>query len=334
VNRYQRVYVVLGAFFTIAGAAAYFGLRETDLFYNPNTRILISGVSFLFGVGSLLLAYLLTDRITFRPGIHIRRTGSSDAIFTSAEHREMELVHFTNEMNKKFDQLLGGFEELKNAATPELLNAEGKEQLLRTIEERLRENLSSDFLRAINENYADDVRAGAIQKELEEQCRSTEYRLRSEIEALSRRGSVNLVIGVVTTLAAVSILGSSIVLNALPTEAQALALHLVPRITLSVFVEVFSFFFLRLYSSGLSDIKYYQNELTNIESRFIALRQAIQVRDSALLMEVLKDLAATERNFVLKRGETTAELERSKIEQKNYHELIAVLVGSLKSKAQ
>ena len=43
---------------------------------------------------------------------------------------------------------------------------------------------------------------------------------------------------------------------------------------MAIFIEVFSFFFLKLYKSGLADILYYQNELTNLESKFLALELA------------------------------------------------------------
>ena len=48
-----------------------------------------------------------------------------------------------------------------------------------------------------------------------------------------------------------------------------------PRLTLSIFIEFFSFFFLRLYKTGISEIKYFQNELTNAELKFIAVEKAI-----------------------------------------------------------
>jgi len=39
-------------------------------------------------------------------------------------------------------------------------------------------------------------------------------------------------------------------------------------------IELFAYFFLKLYKSDLSEIKYFQNELTNVEMRYAAVRLA------------------------------------------------------------
>ncbi|MBI5525005.1 MAG: hypothetical protein HY897_01580 [Deltaproteobacteria bacterium] len=46
-------------------------------------------------------------------------------------------------------------------------------------------------------------------------------------------------------------------------EIAALS-HYVPRITTVTFIEVFAFFFLKLYRASLIEIKFYQNELTSL----------------------------------------------------------------------
>ena len=157
-------------------------------------------------------------------------------------------------------------------------------------------------------------------------------RLRSEIDALFRRGNVNLIIGTLTTLIAVGILASSILTKDLPTDPEKLAAHLIPRITLSLFIEIFSFFFLRLYSAGLTDIKYYQNELTNIESKFLALRRAHQLQEAGPLKQILQSLASTERNFVLKKGETTVDLEKTKLDYQSLKEMLGAFIDTGKTK--
>jgi len=90
--------------------------------------------------------------------------------------------------------------------------------------------------------------------------------------------------------------------------------YYVPRISFVVFIEVFAYFFLRLYKANLSDIKFYQNELTTMESKAVALKSALMEGKADALAGILKQLSTTERNFILKKGDTTVELERERID--------------------
>ena len=87
-----------------------------------------------------------------------------------------------------------------------------------------------------------------------------------------------------------------------------------------------------MYSSGLNEIKYFQNELTNVEAQFIALRRAIQSDDRESLTKILQILAATERNFVLKKGETTVDLEKSKLDQQGLKDMLSAFIETVKPK--
>jgi hypothetical protein len=154
-------------------------------------------------------------------------------------------------------------------------------------------------------------------------------RLLSEVQALNRRGDINLMIGSVTTLLAAGILGW-LVLRGVPSHtdlAELMVRYYVPRISVAIFIEVFSFFFLRLYKSGLADIKYYQNELTNVESRLLALEVAALTNGSMEL--ILRDLSSTDRNIVLKTGESTPDLEKLKVEQQGLKSIVDGLIAKI-----
>lgn len=62
------------------------------------------------------------------------------------------------------------------------------------------------------------------------------------------------------------------------------------------------------------DMKYFQNELTNIESKLISVEYAVATDHSDSLEAALDSLARTERNFLLEKGQSTVELERGKSE--------------------
>jgi hypothetical protein len=129
-------------------------------------------------------------------------------------------------------------------------------------------------------------------------------RLTKEIAALGRRGNVNLVIGFTTTLFSVAFL-AYIVLTAgnVFANLNTLLAHYIPRITVAVFIEVFAFFFLKLYRSALIDIKYYQNELTALASVSIAMEGALSLKDKKSLSDVVAVIAKANPNASNPSGE-------------------------------
>lgn len=155
-------------------------------------------------------------------------------------------------------------------------------------------------------------------------------RLLIEVQSLTRRGNLNLTIGSLTSLIAATILW--MLVAQAPTSVPgttALVGYYVPRLSVAVFIEVFSFFFLRLYKNGLSEIMYYQNELTNLESKMLALEIASQLTSTDSLQQILQDLAKTDRNMILKSGESTVELEKIKVDQQNVQSLFDSLIAKI-----
>lgn len=108
--------------------------------------------------------------------------------------------------------------------------------------------------------------------------------------------------------------------------------HFGPRLTLALFLQIFAYFFLRLYKSSLSEIKYYQNELTNIETKRLALNVALRKDGTDLLKEVVTNLLATERNHILTKDQTTVELEKARLEKDQTSKLLKVLPSLLSKK--
>lgn len=154
-------------------------------------------------------------------------------------------------------------------------------------------------------------------------------RLTFETNNLARRANLNLIFGTITTLLAGVGLIYIVLIHPLDLTGAnkeeytwRIAAHYVPRISFIVFAELFAYFFLRLYKSGLSDIKYYQNEITNVDLKLMALKAALASDDPKDLGMVIRELSKTERNFVLKRGETTIELERSKADESLGRDLV------------
>ena len=94
-----------------------------------------------------------------------------------------------------------------------------------------------------------------------------------------------MVIGVLTTSIAVGLLTYMV----LGTDAKfdtlnGLLSYYVPRVTVVIFIEVFSFFFLKMYKSNLSEIKYYQQEITNISTQQVVYESSILSNDNGVLL--------------------------------------------------
>jgi hypothetical protein len=159
-------------------------------------------------------------------------------------------------------------------------------------------------------------------------------RIESEVNILTKRGVFNLLIGLVVTAVAVAILAAPMWKGTIPEEAAALTAWFVPRVTLTILIGTSSFFFLKLYSASLRDIKYYQNELTNLECKQLVIEGATLVDDPEVLKAALADFTKTERNFVLKKDETTVDLEKAKLDQQYLRDALNAVLESSRTQNQ
>jgi len=76
-----------------------------------------------------------------------------------------------------------------------------------------------------------------------------------------------------------------------------------PRFAVGLLLQFVGFFFLRLYVANESDLKHNRNEITNIETKMMAVQLAENWANAAAKKELLKSLGSTERKFILKKSE-------------------------------
>jgi Skp family chaperone for outer membrane proteins len=154
-------------------------------------------------------------------------------------------------------------------------------------------------------------------------------RLQDEISALGRRANVNLVIGILVSglgLVALTWFVVSVTSElSAGVRADDAAVRFIVRLSLAIFIQVFAYFFLRLYRYSIFEIKYFQNEITGAQFKLLALVSALQVKDKNTVGKLCLELAKTERNFILKKGETTAALQRDDIERAYEDRLFAMV---------
>lgn len=291
-------------------------IPKLELFSDPKILLIIIGIALtLF---NFFIKYLESDKSIDR---------KSDRL--GEEFNELRHILRNQSRNAYQDKEL--IEELKNlkdkineSQTKGLeLNEDDKSKLFELFETKLEKNLSQEFLETIQQKFGTDILASERYSDLQRDLIEIKERLRIEIRRLSLRANTNLAIGSVTTLVAVIVLYITVVSNHINfSDTVSMISYFIPRISLVIFIEVFAFFFLKLYKSNLDNVRYYHNEMTNIETRIISLKTSIINADKSTINEVIKEISKTERNFVLKKGETTIELERLKSEKNENKSLI------------
>lgn len=206
-----------------------------------------------------------------------------------------------------------------------ILTEEQKSSIVDSLRTQIQSEASTAMIEEFEERYQKDSEKKLALHELYSQFSQTRDRLNKEVSSLGWRGNLNLTLGILISIVGVGTLWSFInSINFNPekiTSYISFAGYFVPRLSLVILIELFAYFFLNLYRSSLSEIKYFQNELTNVEMKYIALTMALSVENSKVYDQVVIGFSATERNFVLNKGQSTIELEKAKIEKESLSEI-------------
>lgn len=229
----------------------------------------------------------------------------------AAMHYEAELRGLRSEMETRLSDVLEQVEHYSHD-----ISDSQKTELVQRLRESIEKTAKTEILDEIRNSLEESRALQELNKELEVRYDYTISRLNSELSALSRRGNLNLVLGIITAVAGIVLLGLFVqTIKSSSGPGLAFIENFVPRVSLVILVEVFAYFFLRLYSTSLMEIKYFQNEITNIEAKSVALIVATYTGDEKIVGEVISQLAQTERNYILQKGQTTVDLERSRIDK-------------------
>lgn len=238
---------------------------------------------------------------------------------------------FRGEGAVTLDELHREISDLKKTSATHAITHELKEKILADTEEAVMQSLKNNLEENIREDDAFD--------NIEVSRAIVTGRIESELERLIRSSSINLSAGVL--IASLGILAlctfvfpgfmSFTALSALSaaeqTSASGLVAHYAPRFSLVISIEILAFFFLRLHRSNLYEIKYYQNELTNLELKYVSLQTAIQLGRNDTTHKVVSVLSETERNHILEKGQSTTELKRVELEKNQFIEIAKSLTA-------
>lgn len=291
--------------------------------FAPNTltwlgiKGLVAVTMFLIGMAGLY-GYLNSKSNIFNPQ------------YKSSNENSLEIINAIEELTDK----------VKNIGTVKFETKDiDNEQIVNSLKASLDQKLSENLFKIIDDEFVKRDERAREWINILTNFNEIRRRLGDEISNLTRRANLNLVVGTATTMLAV--IGLIFVVFWSPLDltnvekdlyAWKIVAHYVPRLSLIIFVEIFAYFFLRLYKSCLVDIKYYQNELTNVELKMVSLKTALASQEQDTVKMVIAELSKTERNSILKKDETTIELEKFKAEHTGSKEFLDKLSELVKLK--
>jgi len=264
--------------------------------------------------------------------LRTRRSGPSERKEIQrlrAEISHMKLV--PQDAEASIDKLRDELNSLKEEKA--IIDDKQKQEFIVTITNELKDKAAQDILDDIQSHLAKENSEKRRHEVVENHFGATIDRLKEELFVLSKRSNLNLSLGIVTTITGLGLLGTFVLtVKPVPNDAGQYITNFLPRISLVILIEVFAFFFLKLYKATLAEIKYFQNETTSIESKYLALKVAMRVSDQPNIETILEHFAKTERNFILEKGQSTVDLERSKIDQQATKDILGKITDFIGKK--
>jgi hypothetical protein len=237
--------------------------------------------------------------------LHIRqmkKPTTEENFFSSGVTHHSEL----NDLKEKIDKI-------KSIIDIEKITLES---LTESFKEKIKLEAGQKLLKNFKYRYESEAGIERAELNINQTHTTSSKRISDEIASLGHRGNINLILGVITTILGLALLTAFLFKSDNPTiEPLPFAISFLPRLTLVIFTEIFAYLFLRLYKTELAEIKYFQNELTNLESKKMVLLASLRCESSETLTKVIEILASTERNHILKKGQITLEVEKMQLEK-------------------
>jgi hypothetical protein len=224
-------------------------------------------------------------------------TGSTPSNILFA-NREMEIFkHLSKEINSLRKQ-------------KDIISEADREKLIKTLTNQLYKDSADSIIKTIEKK----IQQAEHRQLIVDRAKNTLSRIYTEIDSLGRRGTINLVLGVTTALAGVGALSMFVIFDTREHQGiEDFMIAFLPRLSIVLIIEIFSYFFLQLYKTSLNEIKYFQNEATNIEFNFIALETSLQLNEKDLIKRALGRFIEIERNPILTKSHTGREIASEEI---------------------
>lgn len=195
------------------------------------------------------------------------------------------------------------------------ISSEQTSEMLNRLEGRLAKEFSAELEEKMKRRFS--------QSNVEELYLRSLERLREQVAVLGSRANTSLMFGIifsliglfalyVTFFSSLDLAVSQLPHSSLDFDFLDLMREYLPRLSLVIIIELISFFFLRLYSKALNELRYAQNETTNVELKIIALVSSVAYGLQESTTSVIKSLSDTERNNIIDKSQSTIEIERER----------------------
>ena len=179
------------------------------------------------------------------------------------------------------------------------------ESLLKRVKEAATDKIVAEWSQkfgrtAILEAHVQQIRAN---------IRDAVGSLEEEIDALRSRANLQMASGSVVSVFGFVVLGFFIYragdeIDVTHLDGKLFA-YVALRVSLVIMIELFAYFFLRMYRYSIFEVKYFQNEISNIYMKGISVEIAFLGTEQKLRETIINELVRTERNVVLKKGDVT-----------------------------
>lgn len=289
----------------VIGVLVFILSNNERVLYNFSERLLIDPVVFIFAAVALLVTSFMFTAIWYLQ-TGFRRDAEFSALefetfsigsSPKGEEAKSELSEISIALDNKIDSKISALEGEVNSLRSEVgeIIAGDIDAISKDIASQIQGSIPTDIVNniymEIGRRYNANARSVSISKVYDDGI----SRLRMETSSLMRRGNINLILGGTTTLGGLVLLGFFISAGTAPDSPIPFALYYIPKVTIVIFIQVFAFFFLRLYKVSLAEIKYFQNEISNMELRYMALI-ASEGEQPEVRGAVVVSYSSTERN--------------------------------------
>lgn len=311
INRHNIIIILISLVFILFGLLVYI-LSQTTTFNRDSFLYLFSG-NFKYALGVSVLASTAGALIAYvNKGIGGTR---------SVVEESFNLLKLKNELIS----LRTKVDEFAKYGASEIHKVDLEPNERAELIENAKKRIIGNTLLMADTSLKNEVATLKHQVDINKHYSDMVYRLENEIDRLNRRGGVNLVIGTLIALAGILYLGFTVTSTLIVNDKLDYILHMAPRLSFVIVIELFAYFFLKLYKNGFDEVKYFQNELTNIDSKMLGIKFLKDVRNEELMGEVIKNLMATERNFILDKGQSTVSLEQQRLKNEEEKNVIDIL---------
>lgn len=284
---------------------------------------------FISGVIYLMVKYLKVNQVK-----NISTLDSTEPILV-----ELRLfLNKTKETQEKFRsetvEIISDLKAQIDSFSELNINKDQKDRIIEAFKNSISTNLNNDFYSDLNVRLTNRLAEEKLQRynSLIKDFEDTKNRLKLEASEIEAKGTLNLILGAFLALLGLGYLYYLQIDKPIISSNLLFAYNKVfSRYSVVILIEILAFFFLRLYKSSYAESKYFQNELTTVELKFASLFTAINFGCEKDISNVTIELSKGERNIILKKGESTTELQMQKNDTSEINSVIKIL-NSIKEK--